>query len=119
VLTWGVKSVEVANPWATYELVVKTEMRKGSAVPKGRIIMPREPKQTKQDTVLVFADGRLAEEAKRAGADMVGGVEMVEAVSLLFYAYTRILYCLRSLRADFKLPPFFVRRISSGPSLRD
>jgi large subunit ribosomal protein L1 len=42
--------------------------------------MPREPKPRKEDTILVFADGRQAEEAKRAGAQIVGGTELIDEV---------------------------------------
>ena len=55
-------------------------MPRGSAIPKGRVSLPREPKAKPKDKVLVFADGKAAEEAKRAGADIVGGAELVEGV---------------------------------------
>jgi large subunit ribosomal protein L1 len=55
-------------------------MPKGSTVPKGRVSLPREPKARSKDKVLVFADGKAAEEAKKAGADIVGGAELVEGV---------------------------------------
>ena len=61
------KAVEVASPNATYELVVKTEMGKGSTIPKGRFNLPRETKAKERDHILVFAEGRQAEEAKKAG----------------------------------------------------
>jgi large subunit ribosomal protein L1 len=76
----ALQSVEVGCPNATYELTVKTAMPRGSAIPKGRISLPREPKPKPKDKVLVFADGKAVEEAKRAGADIVGGAELVEAV---------------------------------------
>lgn len=75
------QAVEVTSPNATYELVIKTAMGKGSAIPKGRYALPREPKIVSQDRILVFAEGRQAEEAKRAGADIVGGLEIVDGVS--------------------------------------
>lgn len=77
------KAVEVASPNATYELVVKTEMGKGSTIPKGRFDLPRETKAQAKDRILVFAEGRQAEEAKKAGADIVGGLELVEGVRLV------------------------------------
>lgn len=55
-------------------------MPRGSAIPKGRISLPREPKAKPKDKVLVFAEGKTAEEARRAGADIVGGAELVEGV---------------------------------------
>lgn len=74
------QAVEVGRPNATYELIVKTAMPRGSAIPKGRVSLPREPKPKAKDKVLVFADGKAAEEAKKAGADIVGGAELVEGV---------------------------------------
>lgn len=55
-------------------------MPRGSAIPKGRISLPKEPKPKPKDKVLVFAEGKTAEEARRAGADIVGGAELVEGV---------------------------------------
>lgn len=55
-------------------------MPRGSTIPKGRISLPREPKAKPKDKVLVFAEGKAAEEARRAGADIVGGPELVEGV---------------------------------------
>ncbi|KAI0639868.1 ribosomal protein L1 [Trametes polyzona] len=74
------RAVEVASPNATYELVVKTEMGKGTTIPKGRYTLPRETKEQTKDRILVFAEGRQAEEAKKAGADIVGGLELVEGI---------------------------------------
>lgn len=74
------QAVEVTAPNATYELVVRTEMKKGSTIPKGRYSLPREPKEKSKDRILVFAEGRIAEEAKRAGADIVGGPELADGV---------------------------------------
>jgi len=72
--------VEVASPNSTMELVIKTAMPKGVGVPKGRLNWPRESKPKSEDRILVFAEGRQAEEAKRAGAHIVGGLELVDAV---------------------------------------
>ena len=55
-------------------------MKKGSTIPKGRYSLPREPKAKSKDKILVFAEGRVAEEAKKAGADIVGGPELVDGV---------------------------------------
>ena len=74
------QAVEAARPFATYELTIKTQMGRGSTIPKGRINLPREAKEKTKDRVLVFAEGRQAEEAKRAGAEFVGGAEMIEGV---------------------------------------
>jgi large subunit ribosomal protein L1 len=72
-------------------------MPKGSTIPKGRVSLPREPKPKPKDKVLVFADGKAAEEAKRAGADIVGGAELVEGVCELFRTVC--------LEIDFGLAP--------------
>lgn len=73
--------MEVARPNATYEIVVKTGMVRGTTIPKGRINLPREAKPTKEDKILVFADGKSAKEARDAGAHYIGGEEMIEGVS--------------------------------------
>ncbi|KII94020.1 hypothetical protein PLICRDRAFT_101348 [Plicaturopsis crispa FD-325 SS-3] len=74
------RAVEVSRPKATYEITIKTQMKRATAVPKGRIKLPRDVKERPKDKILVFADGRAAEDAKKAGADIVGGAELVEAV---------------------------------------
>ncbi|EJD03727.1 ribosomal protein L1 [Fomitiporia mediterranea MF3/22] len=79
------RAVEVARPNSTFELVVKTAMKRGSAIPKGRINLPREVKARTRDRVFVFAEGRQADEAKRAGADFVGGTELVEGVRVSYH----------------------------------
>ncbi|KAJ7109768.1 50S ribosomal protein L1 [Mycena epipterygia] len=80
------RAVEVARPTGAYELFVKTDLRgTGLTVPKGRINIPREPKPKLEDTILVFAEGRQAEEAKRAGAQIVGGTELIEGVGPIFF----------------------------------
>jgi len=55
-------------------------MVRGTTIPKGRINLPREAKPKKEDKILVFADGKLAKEARDAGAHFVGGEEMIEGV---------------------------------------
>ncbi|KAK7686630.1 hypothetical protein QCA50_010230 [Cerrena zonata] len=74
------RAVEVARPTTTYELVIKTEMKKGVTIPRGRMALPREPKNMSQDRILVFAEGRHLEEAKKAGADIVGGPELCDGI---------------------------------------
>jgi len=74
------RAVEVASPNSTMELVVKTAMSKGTTIPKGRINWPREAKPKTEDRILVFAEGRQADEAKRAGAHIVGGLELVDGI---------------------------------------
>lgn len=55
-------------------------MKRGTTIPKGRINLPREAKAKPKDRVLVFAEGRQADEARRAGAEFVGGTELIEGV---------------------------------------
>jgi len=74
------RAVEVGHPNTAYEVFVKTEIRNGVAVPKGRMNLPREAKNRQKDKILVFAEGRQAEEALKAGADVVGGPELIDAV---------------------------------------
>lgn len=74
------RAVEVASPNSIYELSIRTEVGNGIAVPKGRVSLPREAKSSKDEKILVFADGKQAEEAKKAGADFVGGLELCDAV---------------------------------------
>ena len=57
---------------------MKTEMGKGTTIPKGRFNLPRETKAQTKDRILVFAEGRQAEEAKKAGADIVGTSQVSE-----------------------------------------
>lgn len=74
------RAVEVASPNAIYELSIKTLVGNGIAVPKGRVSLPREAKSSPDEKILVFAEGKQAEDAKKAGADFVGGLEMCEAI---------------------------------------
>ncbi|KAJ8076475.1 hypothetical protein PM082_000898 [Marasmius tenuissimus] len=74
------RAVEVTAPSAMYELYIKTEMGNGVAVPKGRFKLPREAKAQAEDKILVFAEGRQAEEAKKAGAHIVGGPELIDGI---------------------------------------
>ena len=73
----------MARPNATLELVIKTAMPKGTTIPKGRLTWPREAKPQSEERILVFAEGRQGDEAKRAGAHIVGGLELIEDVSAL------------------------------------
>ncbi|KAF7436332.1 mitochondrial 54S ribosomal protein mrpl1 [Pleurotus ostreatus] len=90
------RAVEVAKPNATYELFVKTQIKNGVAIPKGRVNLPREAKPKTEDKILVFAEGRQAEEAKKAGAHVVGGPELIDAVISNRHQATTIL-CTTSL----------------------
>lgn len=59
---------------------MKTKMGSGIAVPKGRFKLPREVKPMDEDVILVFAEGKAAEAAKKAGAKVVGGLELIDPV---------------------------------------
>lgn len=72
-------------------------MSRGAPIPTGRINLPREAKPRKEYRILVFADGRQADEAKKAGAHVVGGLELVDAVCS--FVSPRNL----SLRIDYRL----------------
>lgn len=78
-------------------------MSRGSPVPTGRINLPREAKPKKETRILVFAEGRQAEEARRAGAHTVGGLELIESVgSTIAYveksAYGTLVGCNREVQ---------------------
>ncbi|KAF8899157.1 50S ribosomal protein L1 [Infundibulicybe gibba] len=93
------RAVEVASPNSTYELFIKTEMKNGVAVPKGRVNLPREAKPKSEDKILVFAEGRQAEEAKKAGAHIVGGPELIDGIINNRFRATTILSTTALIRA--------------------
>lgn len=111
--------MEVASPNSTYELIIKTLMGKGTAVPKGRYNLPRETKEATKDRILVFAEGKQADEARRAGADIVGGPELVDGVRFVLWlsswAYSREANC-RSSVAVTKPASSFAPLTSSARS---
>ena len=114
------KAVEVARPNATLELVIKTAMPKGTTIPKGRLTWPREAKSQSEERVLVFAEGRQADEAKRAGAHVVGGLELVDDVgALLIVPQACILFLPRLSTGATTQPPSFVSRVSFVRSPRN
>jgi large subunit ribosomal protein L1 len=80
----------VTRPNATYELVIKCLMERGMAVPKGRISLPREAKPKSEETILVFAEGRQADEARKAGAHIVGGLELIDGVRFLSFSLSEL-----------------------------
>ncbi|KDQ14020.1 hypothetical protein BOTBODRAFT_44928 [Botryobasidium botryosum FD-172 SS1] len=77
------RAVEVATPWSAYELHVVTRFVKGQPAPRGRISLPRDPR-TKEEKVLVFAEGKQAEAATKIGASFVGGGELIDDARLNF-----------------------------------
>ena len=95
-------------------------MPRGSVIPKGRISLPREPKAKPKDKVLVFADGKAAEEARRAGADIVGGAELAEGVRCCYWCdvfETLTLTYSRWRMAKSKRHYFYQPLLSSRPFL--
>ncbi|CEL53785.1 50S ribosomal protein L1 OS=Thermus thermophilus (strain HB27 / ATCC BAA-163 / DSM 7039) GN=rplA PE=1 SV=3 [Rhizoctonia solani AG-1 IB] len=73
------RSVEAGRPLSAYELHIKTQFTRGQAPLRGRIALPRDPR-TRSETVLVFAEGKAAQDARDAGAAYVGGQELVPKV---------------------------------------
>ncbi|KAJ2341148.1 hypothetical protein IWW50_002614 [Coemansia erecta] len=68
----------VGRPQQTVELHVQCAPEKGQPPIRGSCMLPRA---FKSDTrVLVFAEGEKAAEARAAGADVVGGAELVDKV---------------------------------------
>ncbi|KIY65989.1 ribosomal protein L1 [Cylindrobasidium torrendii FP15055 ss-10] len=65
----------------TLSLHVNAKLGSGIAVPKGRYKLARPAKEQTQDVILVFAEGRQADDAKRAGAHHVGGIELIEPLA--------------------------------------
>ena len=89
-------------------------MPKGATIPKGRLIWPREVKPRSEETVLVFAEGRQADEAKHAGAHVVGGLELADDVGVSLALLINGLHGISSrLSADVTIrPPSFACRTS-------
>ncbi|KAG2113260.1 hypothetical protein BD769DRAFT_1322588, partial [Suillus cothurnatus] len=73
-------AAEVAKANATYELVIKTAMSRRYINPKGRIALHHETKAWSEDHILVFAEGHQADEAKGAGAHIIGGIELADGI---------------------------------------
>lgn len=72
------KAFEVGEPTHTIEAHIHCKIEKGTQIIRGSVILPRAIKE--ESTVLVFATGKQAEDAKKAGAHYVGGEELVEKV---------------------------------------
>lgn len=72
------KAVEVGRPQHQLEMHVQCKIEKSTPPIRGSIILPRGVKQ--EASILVFAEGKKAEEARAAGATYVGGQELVEQV---------------------------------------
>ncbi|KAF8308421.1 ribosomal protein L1 [Clavulina sp. PMI_390] len=73
------RAVEVGKPGSAYELSIVTHHPKGSAAPRGRVALPKDPR-TGKEILLVFAEGRAAETAKKLGANYVGAEELIKPI---------------------------------------
>ncbi|KAG2177731.1 hypothetical protein INT43_002978 [Umbelopsis isabellina] len=73
-----IKAAEVGRPQHQLEMHVQCKIEKSTPPIRGSIILPRNVKQ--EATILVFAEGKKAEEARAAGATYVGGHELIEQV---------------------------------------
>ena len=72
------KAFEVGNPGHQIEAHVQCKIEKSTPLIRGSIVLPKSIKQ--EATILVFATGKKADEAKAAGAHFVGGEELIEKV---------------------------------------
>ncbi|KAI8147963.1 ribosomal protein L1-like protein [Fennellomyces sp. T-0311] len=72
------KAFEVGHPSHQIEAHVQCKIEKSTPLIRGSVVLPRSIKQ--EATVLVFATGKQAEDAKAAGAHFVGGQELIEKV---------------------------------------
>ncbi|KAB5595043.1 hypothetical protein CTheo_1504 [Ceratobasidium theobromae] len=66
------------SPISAYELHIKTQYTRGQAALRGRVALPHDPR-IRREKVLVFADGKAAQDALQAGAAHVGGAELIPA----------------------------------------
>ncbi|CAG8504576.1 9018_t:CDS:2 [Funneliformis caledonium] len=73
------KAHETTYPNRTLELHVKTKLEKGKAPIRGSISLPKSI--AKKVSWMVFAKGAKAEEAKAAGAHVVGGEELIAEIT--------------------------------------
>ncbi|KAI9282240.1 ribosomal protein L1-like protein [Sporodiniella umbellata] len=72
------KAFEVGNPQHQIEAHIQCKIEKSTPLIRGSVVLPKSIKQ--EPTILVFATGKKAEEAKAAGAQLVGGEELIEKV---------------------------------------
>ena len=81
------QSLSVGKEYAAYELTLLSRLAASVNINslRGRTFLPHEASnQKKKELVLVFAEGDQAEEARRNGADIVGGSELVDEVGWLY-----------------------------------
>jgi large subunit ribosomal protein L1 len=72
------KAFEVGNPSHQIEAHVQCKIEKSTPLIRGSLVLPKSIKQ--EATILVFATGKKADEARAAGAHFVGGEELIEQV---------------------------------------
>ncbi|KAF9021739.1 ribosomal protein L1 [Hymenopellis radicata] len=74
------KAISLAPRPPTLSLFVKAKMGSGIPIPRGRYKLPREPKSKTEHTILVFAKVDKRNDAKRAGAHVIGGIELCDGI---------------------------------------
>ncbi len=74
------KELSYENFDASVEIHVRTGInpKKGDQIVRGSVVLPHGTGKTKR--VAVFAEGEKATEAKNAGADVVGGPELIQEI---------------------------------------
>ncbi|KAI8377931.1 ribosomal protein L1-like protein [Radiomyces spectabilis] len=72
------QALEVGHPTHQIEAHIQCKIEKSTPLIRGSIVLPKNIKQ--EATILVFATGKHAEEARNAGAHYVGGEELIEQV---------------------------------------
>jgi large subunit ribosomal protein L1 len=102
------QSLEVSRPFSAYEIEVVTRFDKSAPPLRGRISLPRDARKN-EETVLVFAQGPAAEQAKAAGAKYVGGEDLIPLVRHM---------CGGKLYLDVSLTPVYSSRCSPARSPR-
>lgn len=72
------KAMEVGRPQHQIEAHIQCKIEKSTPLIRGSLVLPKSIKQ--EATIAVFASGKQADEARAAGAQFVGGEELVEQV---------------------------------------
>lgn len=85
------QALESDRPENAFEIEIITRVDKSAPPLRGRVSLPRDVRK-KEEVVLVFAEGDLAELARNAGASFVGGEELCQQV--------RVFLCRPSIGLD-------------------
>lgn len=72
------KAMEVGHPSHQIEAHIQCKIEKSTPLIRGSLVLPKSIKQ--EATIVVFATGKKADEARAAGAQYVGGEELIEQV---------------------------------------